>query len=246
MNPFNWTCPHCNKPQVVTNANYYESRRPISNPSSSLGDLATVVMSIVCLNTECEKVMLKILLFKRDDYAGTDAFKLVEQIGEWRLIPESSAKPQPEFIPADIRQDYYEACRIAELSPKASATLARRCLQGMIRDFCGIQKNRLIDEIKALRDLVKEGTAPRGVSPESVDAIDHVREIGNIGAHMEKDVSVIIDIDPGEATNLIELIEMLFEEWYVARNEREKRLSRVASINADKKTAKQQAVPAAE
>ena len=57
-------------------------------------------------------------------------------------MPESDAKPQPEFIPEAIRQDYREACRIRDLSPKASATLARRCLQGMIRDFCAITRGK--------------------------------------------------------------------------------------------------------
>ena len=58
----------------------------------------------------------------------------------------------------------------------------------MIRDFCGISKNRLIDEITELSNRVATGTAPPGVNGESVEAIDHVRSIGNIGAHMEKDI----------------------------------------------------------
>jgi hypothetical protein len=207
--------------------------------------VVTRVEAIKCLNDECQKLTLMISLFERQEQ-GHD-WKVGERLRFWRLMPESSAKPQPDFIPEAIRQDYYEACWIAELSPKASATLARRCLQGVIRDFCKIQKDTLFLEIKALRELLKAGTAPRGVSPESVDAIDHLRQIGNIGAHMEKDVNVIIDIDPGEAITLLELIETLFEEWYVARDEREKRFARVASISADKKAAKKQsAVPTEE
>jgi uncharacterized protein DUF4145 len=101
-----------------------------------------------------------------------------DEIRRWDLIPESSAKVQPDFIPKAIVEGYTEACRINDLSPKASAILARRCLQGMIRDFCGIQKARLIDEIKELRTQIDGNRAPRGVTPESVDAIDAVREIG--------------------------------------------------------------------
>jgi hypothetical protein len=74
-----------------------------------------------------------------------------------------------------------------------------------------------------------------GVTAESVEAIDHVRGLGNIGAHMEKDINIIIEIDPGEAQSLIELIELLFEEWYVAREERHRRLSRLKHISAEKK-----------
>jgi hypothetical protein len=136
-----------------------------------------------------------------------------------------------------LREDYREACLIREDSPKASATLARRCLQGMIRDFCGIARNTLLDEIKALRAAVDAGTAPSGVAPESVDAIDQVRSVGNIGAHMEKDIDRIIQVDPGEAQVLIELIESLFEEWYVARERRRLRFASVAAVAEQKKAA---------
>jgi len=136
-------------------------------------------------------------------------------------LPEPSGKPQPEYIPEAIREDYYEACRIRELSPKASAALARRCLQGMIRDFWGIQKGRLIDEIEELNSHVDATTW---------GAIDAVRKVGNIGAHMEKDVNLIIDVEPGEAEKILGLIELLFKEWYVARQEREDRVIEVIEI----------------
>jgi hypothetical protein len=156
-------------------------------------------------------------------------------IKRWQLMPESSATPQPDYIPDPITESYYEACKIIDLSPKASATLARRCLQGMIRDFCGIAKGTLDAEIKELKAQVDQGKAPAGVTSESVEAIDHVRSIGNIGAHMEKDINLIVDVDPGEAQALIELIELLFDEWYVARDQRQKKLSHIAAIAADKK-----------
>lgn len=151
-----------------------------------------------------------------------------------RLIPQGAAKPQPDYIPEALREDYLEACQIRDLSPKAAATLARRCLQGIIRDYAKISKPRLIDEIKELRKAVDDGTAPQGVTHDSVEAIDHVRKVGNIGAHMEKDIDLIVPIDPGEAQALIELIEMLFEEWYVARHKRKERLARIAAIGAEK------------
>jgi len=81
-----------------------------------------------------------------------------EPIISWDLRPQSSAIPQPDYIPEQIKNDYEEACSILSLSPKASATLARRCLQGMIRDFWGISKGRLIAEllIKLLEDLFQD------------------------------------------------------------------------------------------
>jgi len=152
-----------------------------------------------------------------------------------RLMPESSAKPQPEFIPIALREDYIEACRIRNLSPKASATLSGRCLQGMLRDFCGVSGKTLYAEIEALRVLVQDGQAPLGVSPDSVESIDHVRGVGNIGAHMEKDIDQIVPVEPAEAQLLIELIETLFEEWYVQRDSRARRLNKIKALAEGKK-----------
>lgn len=141
------------------------------------------------------------------------------------IYPDKKIKQYPGYIPEQIREDYEEACKIAALSPKASATLARRCLQGIIRDFYGITKSRLCDEVNAIQEKV---------DAELFDAIDAIRMIGNIGAHMEKDVNLIVDIEPEEAQQLIELIELLFEETYIRREDRKKRLQAIKQINEDK------------
>ena len=132
----------------------------------------------------------------------------------WNLIPELKAKTWPEYIPKAIREDYSEACLIYELSPKASATLSRRCLQGIIRDVHGVKAGNLANEIQQI-----EGK----ISQEALDEINLIRITGNIGAHMEKDVNLVIDIDPDEARLLIELIESLIKEWYIDKHERKKR-----------------------
>jgi Domain of unknown function (DUF4145) len=169
--------------------------------------------AIVCANEACRQLTLTATL----GVAREGQPKFPHTIQTWTLLPPSSAKPQPDFIPKQIRDDYYEACAIRDLSPKASSTITRRCLQGMIRDFCGISKSRLIDEINELRKRVDEGRAPPHVQPDTVNAIDDVRKIGNIGAHMEADINVIVDADSNEAQILIELVELLFVEWYVGR-----------------------------
>jgi len=104
----------------------------------------------------------------------------------------------------------------------------------MIRDFCRISKPTLYAEVTELRKQVDEGRAPLGVTTETVDAIDQVRKVGNIGAHMEKDIDLVIPVEPNEAAVLISLTEMLFEEWYVARQRRQERLAELAAIAANK------------
>ncbi|HEX7939680.1 MAG TPA: DUF4145 domain-containing protein [Gemmatimonadaceae bacterium] len=133
----------------------------------------------------------------------------------------------PPYIPAPIVADYREACLIRHLSPKASATLARRCLQGMIRDFWGVKAARLVDEIDAIEGKVDSLTW---------DAIQAVRGIGNIGAHMEKDINTVVDVDAEEAGLLIGLIETLVDEWYVGRYERQKRMSKLVDVGKQKQT----------
>lgn len=234
----NWTCPYCNHAQTVVDKRWFEHQKPIQVGGTVEGNVSTCTVAIGCANPECNK-MTVIFSIRPDQHRFNTNYDV-----DWdndtaiylrRALPSNDAKPQPDYIPKPIVEDYVEACSILEDSPKAAATLARRCIQGMIRDFAKISKSRLIDEINALRDTLNEGTALPGVTIETVEAIDHLRSIGNIGAHMEKDIDLIVPVDPGEAQALIELIEMLFDEWYVARHRRRERLSSISKIGEDKK-----------
>ena len=139
--------------------------------------------------------------------------------------PISLAKAYPDYIPQSIRSDYEEAHAILNLSPKASATLSRRCLQGMIRDFWGISKARLVDEIDALKDLV---------DPSTKKVLDALRKLGNIGAHPEKDINLIVDIEPNEAHLLLKFIELLMQKWYIERHDNEQLLQDILDLDKDK------------
>jgi hypothetical protein len=229
-----WKCSYCGHSQIISSTNNFYQSFKIAVGENTHGNPAGYVHAIACLNTACRELDLVFQLGEFSHWENSGAI-LGELKERWQLLPASSAKPQPGFIPEALRDDYYEACAIADLSPKASATLARRCLQGMIRYFCKISRGRLIDEINDLRAAVEAGAAPRGVTHESVEAIDHVRSIGNIGAHMEADVNVIVDVDPGEAEALLRLIELLFDEWYVSQDARSKKLAAVEAIAKAKK-----------
>lgn len=139
--------------------------------------------------------------------------------------PISLAKTYPNYIPQIIRSDYEEAHAILNLSPKASATLSRRCLQGMIRDFWGISKARLIDEIDALKELV---------DPSTKKVLDALRKLGNIGAHPEKDINLIVDIEPNKAHKLLKFIELLMQKWYIERHDNEQLLQDILDLDKDK------------
>tara|TARA_R100000900_G_scaffold13099_1_gene11381 strand:+ start:172324 stop:172506 length:183 start_codon:yes stop_codon:yes gene_type:complete len=57
---------------------------------------------------------------------------------------------------------------------------------------------------------------------------------------MEKDINLIVDVDPNEAELLINLIETLFQDWYVNREERKKRLEAIVDMGAEKAEARAQ------
>lgn len=143
------------------------------------------------------------------------------------IHPRSLAKQFPDYIPEAIRQDYEESCAIAKLSPKASATLSRRCLQGMIRDFWNIKESNLAKAIEQL-----EGKIPA----TQWKVIDGVRRIGNIGAHMEKNINLIVDIEPDEAEKLLKLIELLMEQWYINRHQQDLLYTDIIGIDEAKQS----------
>lgn len=218
FNNYTYVCPYCGQPQPFIN-NYGNAYIGFHHNSDDYNireykwDSEFRVLWFQCANKECGKICL------------TSFNRLTDK--QFDILPEATFKHFPDYIPEQIRKDYEEACIILEKSPKAAATLYRRCLQGMIRDFWGISKSRLIDEIEELQNKVP---------PIQWKAIDALRKIGNIGAHMEKDVNMIVDIEPNEAKKLQKLIELLMEQWYVARHDEEMLLTEIADISNEKES----------
>src|SRR3954471_17508340 len=195
-----WTCPFCNHKSVLRDEDM--NGATASRETRKYGVVQVTTIFRECPNLECNEVEI------------IDGIKSIVRIpGQAKLPdrtlpvrPDARTKPWPSYIPAPLLADYAEACQIELLSPKASAALARRCLQGMIRDFWGINQPRLVDEIDALQAKLDAATW---------EAIDALRKSGNIGAHMEKDTGQIGEVDADEARVLLELIETLFTDWYV-------------------------------
>jgi len=140
---FSWKCPFCNQNASITEENYREDSFCF-DMGNRYGRQCIELCTIVCPNEECKKYTLKASLYNQEYIEAFNRFANKQPSkAKWQLIPQSLAKVFPDYIPIPIRDDYKEACLIRDLSPKASATLARRCLQGMIRDFWEIKKSRL-------------------------------------------------------------------------------------------------------
>jgi hypothetical protein len=228
--PFSWTCPYCNQIATITDSNTSDDIHffNLNNKDSGLGLITSIV---VCPNPHCREYTI-VAELRKAMYDGGWILR-GDQIEEWLLRPKSSSKPFPAYIPKVILDDYIEACLIVNDSPKASATLSRRCLQGIIQDFWKISRPRLIDEIKELEGKIDASTW---------QAIDGVRSVGNIGAHMEKDINLIVDVEPDEAKTLIGLIEFLLKDWYVLRHDREEHMQKVIDL-AKQKAEEKKALP---
>lgn len=206
-----YICPYCGHIQAFSGRhNLIYCGFAFSYPghvNEQYRDSSFEIHSFKCANKECGKVCVTSL-----NSATKEQFD---------ILPQVTMKRYPDYIPEQIRRDYEEANLILERSPKAAATLLRRCLQGMIHDFWGIKEKNLNAEITQLKDKV---------TPIQWQAIDGLRKIGNIGAHMEKDVNLIIDVKPDETQKLLKLIEMLLEKWYVVRHEEEMLLEEIVGI----------------
>jgi len=91
-----------------------------------------------------------------------------------------------------------------------SAALSRRCLQNILRDVAEVKPNDLskeIDEILARKEL------PSYLA----SAIDAIRNIGNFAAHPIKSKSSgeLVDVEPGEAEWTLDVLEGLFDFYFV-------------------------------
>lgn len=221
-----FTCPFCGNTmsldsgtQAVYGINFNNVGKPyhLSNPYLHI----TIYR---CPNDNCKK---ETIIAK-----GIDGYIENRTVN---IYPEAIYSHFPDYVPASIRADYEEACMIANKSPKAAATLARRCLQGMIRDFWGITgKKNLFEEIDAIKDKIP---------PAQWKAIDAIRKIGNIGAHMEQDVNLIVELTTDEADQLIRLIELLIDKWYVAKHDEEELYAEAVKILKSKDKARSQETP---
>ena len=163
---------------------------------------------------ECEKYMIYMKFIPVSDKVSRyNYIRNVnpEEEGAVRLIPRSKAhKPLSNDIPQDYKDDFEEAYATLDISPKASATLSRRCLQRLLRDQARVRHNDLSKEIQEVLDSNK---LPSHLS----NAIDSIRNIGNFGAHPEKDKStgMIVNVEQGKAEWNIDVLEGLFDFYFI-------------------------------
>jgi hypothetical protein len=121
-----------------------------------------------------------------------------------------SRSPIPSEVPPEFASDYREACLVLPDSEKASAALSRRCLQYLLREKAGIKKGDLANEIQQALDSKQ--------LPEYLaEDLEAIRTLGNFAAHPSKSTNTgeIVDVEPKEAEWLLNLLEELFDFYFV-------------------------------
>lgn len=232
--PFNWTCPSCGRHTTITDPNVHSGSSSIyADETPEDRGIRIFYRLVECPNKQCGKPQFKVDVFY--GLQASRSYKHVEPdgkrpvgIGHFTFVP-TTAQPLSAHVPAGVANDYNEAYLIARLSPKASATLARRALQGMVRDFFQVVGKRTLHaELEAIKDRCDLAL---------YDAMMAVKSVGNIGAHPEQDINLIVDVEPGEAETLLELVHLLDREWYVARADRLERIAKMNALAANKAAA---------
>lgn len=130
--------------------------------------------------------------------------------------------PVPPEVDEEFAADYKEACLILADSPNASAALSRRCLQLLLRGKGGVNHGTLYQEIQ---EVLNSGKLPPGLA----EVIEVVRKVGNAAAHpMHNNAGVITPVDEWEAEWCLEVLEALFDHYFVAPARNQERLNRLS------------------
>lgn len=154
------------------------------------------------------------------------------------VLPGSSPpKLLPDAVDPEMREEFAEAARVLPISPKASAALARRCLEMMLTKQ-GFYHPKLEQKIEAAEQHLP------GYLHATMDA---VRKLGNLSVHAQesKHTGEIVDVEPHEADLLLTILEELADHYYVKPAASAKRLADLQAKlqNAKRLTPGQQTPP---
>lgn len=197
------TCPHCTKSVRFREPVFAAPRRAQAPTKAELPQADHIFLVHFSTCPSCQQIVIfgEVGGYKHEP--GTVWF---EAKSEHTLWPRSSPPPEvhPD-VPARIRRDFEEATACLGVSLNASAALARRCLQAIVRAQ-GHKAKNLEGEIE---------NAKAHLPAYIGDAIDQIRRVGNFAAHEKlDDAGTVVDVDADEAHWLLHLIGLLLDHYY--------------------------------
>ena len=173
------------------------------------------VLADICKNPECGRIIVR-LQMSSGLGVGRNLFDVATDVPSGKVVEErvypkgTNRRPVPPEVPDEFAKDYKEACLTLADSPNASAALSRRCLEHVLQGKAGVEHGGLQSEIK---QVLSTGNLPSQVS----NSLHYLLEIGNNAAHPTLDANTgeIVPVEPEEAEWCLEVIEMLFDHYFV-------------------------------
>ncbi len=222
----NFTCPYCGVEKIIdaNKVKTHKNNLNITLPKNlwTKKNLYINYNIIVCPNKKCNKLSLKVAIEQKDynlKYITLQSRNLLPNLLDIKL---------PKSVPLHIKEDFYEACLVKDISPKSSAMLSRRCLQSIIRDYWCIEQKDLHDEIRELKDKIPWKLR---------EIINSIRKLGNISVHAHRK-DYIPKITSKDANHLIILLKLLLETWYIKNKKTPTRIPNLIDIRKFKKPLK--------
>jgi hypothetical protein len=154
------------------------------------------------------------------DTQGPVADRVTSDKMETEIVrPKFKSRPLSDQVPPEYRQDFLDAAKVLSISPKASAAMSRRCLQYLLENHADVKHGNLSDEIQ---EVIDRDELPSDLESE----IDGIRAIGNFAAHPIKDTDsgAIVDVEEGEAEWNLDVLEDLFDHYFIKGAKRKKRI----------------------
>jgi hypothetical protein len=212
-------CPHCSV-KVQNNwytTNAYDIIDYVINKEKKITEKrGSCIYYSSCKS--CDKLTVRLVYGSLVYEQHLRGHKISHALTDTFIYPQVKSQISNESIPVNFLNDFNEAVKVLPISPKSSAALTRRILQGIFRDHYSISERTLDAEINKFINLSH-------IPSHLTDAVDAVRTIGNIAAHPTKDnnTGAIVDVEPGEAEWLIEVIEALFDFTFIQPKKLEER-----------------------
>jgi hypothetical protein len=191
-------CPHC-----LTDFHDEEILSHIDKDPQGVWVLGT------CRCSACKNLIVRLACGR---IFNSSTRELHGELISYLIRPKIAGRPPvPLEVPKDYAEDYKESCLVLADSSKASAALSRRCLQHLLRAEAKVKPQDLFNEIQ---EVINRGTLPSHIA----EGLDAVRNIGNFAAHPMKSQSTgdIVPVEPGEAEWNLDVLESLFDFYFVA------------------------------
>lgn len=223
---FTATCPRCSAVSLFWPTS--EGRTSLVYRPNGMGwnDGAAEIVVALFVCASCDKVVV----IRSDGSVGKLSPNWGAEFGHVSsglrmLDPGGLGRPEPDaIVPEDWRRDYMEAVSIWHLSPKSAAALLRRIVDGMLREK--------LDKSGTLYQMIESLKPPK--IPDYVwNGLHDLRDFGNWAAHPKwTDIGMIVDVEVDEVSDCFDVIDVMFDHWYVAP---QRELARRAKVDARKR-----------